>query len=234
MVNFHYISVLLDMMYGIEMEDQDVEELGLLAWERIGNKNTRMYRIKMCIDPTDNSITLPCNALDSNDNSCVELVTASWEDWERVTNKTWNGDFTTEVIETQIEAQKRYNSQWYLPGKVLKFDQVGDKLYFTRNYGMVNILYKGIEADEDGLPQLSEKEASAIATYIAYTQKFKEGMITNNGDILKMAEFLRQKWTQECDQARVTYLNQNDMNSILEIAYSWDRPRYGKSIKIIK
>ena len=63
-----------------------------------------MYRVKMCIDPTDNSITLPCNALDSNDNSCVELVTASWEDWERVTNKTWNGDFTTEVIETQIEA----------------------------------------------------------------------------------------------------------------------------------
>ena len=234
MVNFHYVSVLLDMLYGIEMEDQDVEELGLLAWERIGNKNTRMYRIRKCIDPTDNSIILPCNALDSNDNSCVELVTASWEDWERVTNKTWNGDFTTEVVETQIEAQKCYNSQWYLPGKVLKFDQVGDKLYFTRNYGMVNILYKGIEADEEGLPQLSEKEANAIATYIAYTQKFKEGMITNNGDILKMAEFLRQKWTQECDQARVTYLNQNDMNSILEIAYSWDRPRYGKSIKIIK
>lgn len=234
MVSFHYISVLLDMLYGIEMEDQDVEELGLIAWGLIGNKNIRMYRIRMCIDPTDNSITLPCNALDTNGESCVELVTSSWEDWERVTNKTWNGDFATEIIESQIEAQKYYNSSWYLPGKVLKFNQVGDKLYFTRNYGMVNILYKGIEADEEGLPQLSDKEANAIATYIAYTQKFKEGLITNNGDIIKASEFLKQKWNQECDQARISYLNQNDMNSVLEIAYSWDRPRYGKGYKGIK
>jgi hypothetical protein len=56
-----------------------------------------------------------------------------------------------------------------MPGKVLKYQQVGDKLYFTHNYGMINILYKGIEADEEGLPMLSDKEANAIATYIAYT-----------------------------------------------------------------
>jgi hypothetical protein len=44
----------------------------------------------------------------------------------------------------------------------------------------VNILYKGILADEDGLPELTDKEATAIATYIAYVTKFKEGLITNN------------------------------------------------------
>ena len=41
MQNFHYIAVLLDMMYGLELEDQDVEEYGLMAWELIGNKNRK-------------------------------------------------------------------------------------------------------------------------------------------------------------------------------------------------
>jgi hypothetical protein len=56
-------------------------------------------------------------------------------------------------------------------------------LYFTHNYGKVTILYKGILADEEGLPELSDKEATAIATYIAYVTKFREGLITNNAAI---------------------------------------------------
>ena len=44
MNDFHYISVLLDMLYGIEIEDEDMEELGLIAWGLIGNKNTKLYR----------------------------------------------------------------------------------------------------------------------------------------------------------------------------------------------
>jgi hypothetical protein len=37
MTNFHYVSVLLDMLYGIELEDSELEEYGLLAWGLIGN-----------------------------------------------------------------------------------------------------------------------------------------------------------------------------------------------------
>jgi hypothetical protein len=86
MQNFHYVSVLLDMLYGINMDDADMEEYGLLAWESIGNKNRKMYRFSTMIDPSDNSITLPCNALDINGDSCIELVTASYEDWNSHTN----------------------------------------------------------------------------------------------------------------------------------------------------
>ena len=171
MNDFHYISVLLDMLYGIEIEDQDMEEYGLLAWNLIGNQNTKLYRARLCINPKDNSITLPCNAL--NNGGCVELVTASWEDWERVTNKSEFGDLNTAFIETAIESEKVYQSPWYLPGKILKYEQVGDKLYFTHNYGTVNVLYKGVLADEEGLPKITDKEATAIATYIAYILKFK-------------------------------------------------------------
>lgn len=229
MNNFHYISVLLDMLYGIEMEDQDLEELGLLAWGKIGNRNIKLYRVQLCIDPTDNSVTLPCNAsFDNTGKNCVELVTSTYEDWERDTNYSVYGDQTTSWVESNIEAQKFYQSQFYLPGKVLKYEQVGDKLYFTHNYGVVNVLYKGVLADEEGLPELTDKEATAIATYIAYITKFKEGLITNNGDIMRLSQILEQKWLKECDQARVQYLSQNAMNNILDAKTNWNRNCYAK------
>ena len=229
MTKFHYISVLLDMLYGIEMEDDDMEELGLLAWNLIGNKNTRLYRYTACIDPRDNSITLPCNALSDLGDHCVEAVTGLYEDWNRTTNISDYGDLNSSIIEQTIEGEKYFQSPWYLPGKLLKYQQVGDKLYFTHNYGKVNVLYKGIQADEDGLPELSDKEATAIATYIAYITKYKEGLITNNPNIIGLANSLKTQWLQQCDQARVTYLNQNDMNNVLDVVKSWDRVPYGKT-----
>lgn len=234
MNNFHYVAVLLDMMYGLELEDQDLEEYGLIAWGLIGNKNRKLYRYQACINPSDNSVTLPCNALDVNGDSCVEAVTSSYEDWERVTNYSEYGDNNTSFVEQSIEAEKFYQSPYYIPGKLLKYEQVGDKLYFTHNYGKVNILYKGILADEDGLPELTDKEANAISTYIAYVIKFREGLQTNNAAITNQANLLYSMWLKQCDQARVSYLNQNDMNNILDIKASWDRKSYGKSYKPIR
>lgn len=234
MNNFHYVSVILDSMYGVELEDEDVEEIGLLAWGLIGNRNTKLYRYSTFINPKDNSVTLPCNAIDANGDSLVELVTSSYEDWSRVTNKHDFGDYDTSYVEHAIESEKFYQSPYYLPGKVLKYEQVGEKLYFTHNYGKVNILYKGIIMDEEGLPQLSDKEAIAIATYIAYITKFKEGMITNNKDTVQIANTLKQQWAQQCDQARTRPLSQNDIDAVGDVIASWDRKRYGVGYKIIK
>ena len=235
MNNFKYVLVLLDLLYNIEIEEEEAEELGLLGWNLIGNKNIKFYRYKAKIDPKDLSVTLPCNAvLNNGGDTCIELVTTGYEDWESVTNKTNFGDLSSSIIEESIEAQKYYQSPYYMPGKMLKYHQVGDKLYFTHNYGTVNILYKGVLVDENGLPELTDKEATAIATYIAYIVKFKEGLITNNTNIINMSNLLKAQWLQQCDQARITYLNQNDMNNILEIKNSWDRANYKKSFKVIR
>lgn len=234
MQNFHYIQVLLNMVYGIEIEDSDMEELGLVAWGYIGNKNRKLYRYTAKIDPSDNSITLPCNALDINGDSCIELVTSCYEDWSSVSNKIDFGDFSTAYTEQYIEGNKRYQGNYYLPGKVLKYEKVGDKLYFTHNYGKVNILYKGILFDEDGLPEITDKEAMAIATYIAYTVKFKEGLRTNTKESLEMTRALYQQWTKQCDQARVKQLSQNDFDTILDASTSWDRKRFGFGLKAFK
>lgn len=234
MNNFHYTAVLLDQMYGIQIEDADLEELGLIAWDLIGNKTRKLYKYSTNIDPSDNSVTLPCNALDLNGDSCVELVTTSYEDWNRNTNITDFGDQSTAFAEQYIESAKQYQGSYYLQGKVLKYEQVQNKLYFTHNYGRVNILYKGIIADEEGLPELTDKEAVAIATYIAYVSKFKEGLKTNNGDIIKMSQVLEGRWLKQCDQARVKQLSQNDMDAILEAGVSWDRKRYGFGYKPLR
>ena len=216
----------------MQLEDEDMEEIALIGWNLIGNKNIKLYRFSQYIDPIDNSITLPCNALING--GCVEAVTASYEDWERVSNKKEWGDLNSAFVEHSIEAEKYYQGNFYIPGKLLKYQQVGDKLYFTHNYGKINVLYKGVLVDEDGLPELTDKEANALATFVAYTQKYKEGLLTNNPNITKQASELYQLWSKQCDQARITYLNQNDMNNILDIIHSWDRHNYNKSTKILK
>ena len=234
MNNFHYISVLLDLKYGIELEDEDLEELGLLAWKKIGNQTVKLYRYRACIDPRDNSVTLPCNTLGNTGETVVEAVTLDFEDWDHVTNYSYNGNPNSSFIEENIEHGKYYTNPLYMSGKMVSYEQVKDKLYFPDNYGVVNILYKGILADEDGLPELTDEEASAIATFIAYILKFRESLATNNKDVLQQANNLFIMWTRECDQARITYLNQNDMNNIFQAKSSWDRPLYAKSNKPIR
>lgn len=224
-VNFHYIAVLLDMLYGLELEDEDIEEIGLIAWNLIGNKTTRLYSYSTKIDSEDNSIKLPCNA------SSIESVTIPCEDWSRVTNYSENGDPRTAFIEQYIESSKIFKSPYHVSGKLVKYHQTGDVLYFPENYGTVNILYKGILMDEEGLPELSDKEANAIATYIAYVDKYKEGLKTNNAGLIQLAQDLERKWLKQCDQARVTNLNTNDMNEILDVKGSWDRKSYGIGYK---
>lgn len=222
--NFHYVSVLLDQFYGIEMEDENLEEMGLIAWNLIGNKDTKLYKYRTCLD-SDNSLILPCNATE------VESVTTSYEDWKRVTNYSENGDQNTSFVENYIEAEKIYTSPYYQSGKLIPYTQSGRRLYFSKNYGTLNILYKGIVADEEGLPLLTDSEALAIATYIAYYVKYKEGLKTNNGNIINLATTLEQKWLKQCDQARVTRLSQNEMNEILNVKDSWNRHNYGYSYK---
>ena len=127
MTNFHYIAVLLDMMYGIEMDDEDLEEIALVGWNMIGNKNVRLYKCSLAIDPSDNSVTLPCNILGNGlaeNESCVEAVTTSYEDWNRTTNDSDFGDHRSFWIENANEEQKYYQSPYYMSGKLLKYHQI--------------------------------------------------------------------------------------------------------------
>jgi hypothetical protein len=49
------------------------------------------------------------------------------------------------------------------------------------------VLYRGQVLDDEGLPEITDKEATALATYCAYITKLKEGMSTNNTVMINLA-----------------------------------------------
>ena len=228
MNDFNYIYTVPNSLYGLELEPGQFEELGLTAWNLIGNKTVRLYNYSADISCDDLSVQLPCNC------DIIEAVTYNHEDWNYSTNKTVNGDYNSQFTEQYIEARKLYQAPLYISGKYAKYERVGDTLYFDKDYGKVNILYKGIILDEDGLPQVNEKEALAIATYIAFATKQKQGWITNNQNIIQLAQYLYQQWLKYCDSARVPLsIDQNIMNQVLDAKSSWNRKVYNKAYKPI-
>jgi hypothetical protein len=102
-------------------------------------------------------------------------------------------------------------------------------------FNEVIILYKGFVADEDGLPYLNGKEVDAIAAFCAHADMFKASIRTRDQATLQLAQLMEQKWKNLCTQARVSeYINQNEMDEILNVQTSWDRKRFGKSFKPIR
>ena len=228
MNDFNYIYTVANSLYGLELEPEQFEELGLTAWNLIGNKTVRLYNYSADISCDDLSVQLPCNC------DIIEAVTYNHEDWNYSTNKTVNGDYNSQFTEQYIEARKLYQAPLYISGKYAKYERVGDILYFDKDYGKVNILYKGVILDEDGLPKVNEKEALAIATYIAFATKQKQGWITNNQNIIQLAQYLYQQWLKYCDSARVPLsIDQNTMNQVLDAKSSWNRKVYNKAYKPI-
>jgi hypothetical protein len=63
-------------------------------------------------------------------------------------------------------------------------------------------LYHSEQLDEDDLPLITDKEAMAIAAYIAYTIKYKEALRTNNANTLQIAQLIKTQWLQYCNAAR--------------------------------
>ena len=231
MNNFHTVGFQAHLLYGVELQEEDIEEIGLLAWQRIGNKRVRTYRYCTSVDcDGDGSIELPCNA------DIIEAVTYGFEDWNYTDNIKPNGDVNSAFTEGYIESRKAFNNPLYISGKLVKYERVGDKLYIISGYnGKIIILYRGIILDDDGLPELTDKEVDAIAAYCAYTAKFKQYLQTNNKDILQAAQFLQNEWNRLCDAARVSeYISQNEMNDILDAKTSWNRKVYGKTYKFSK
>ena len=227
MNDFHYGLSLLETLYGLSMTEEEYEETALIAWGLIGNKRTRLYRYSTCVSNCEEGIQLPCNA------DILEAVTTDFEEWNYSTHDTPNGDINSAFVESYIEHRKAFRNPLYLSGKLIHYERVGDMLYFDRPYGKINILYKGLILDDDGLPEITDKEATALATYCAYIIKFKEGIMTNNTNIIQMANMLKQQWNVQCDQARVDhYMSQNQWDEVLDAKTSWNRKQYNKSLKI--
>lgn len=229
MANFHYALTLAQILHDVEGDIEDLEEIGLVAYNFIGNKNTQLNKIILDVNCETGEIDLPCGV------DFIEAVTyCGYEDWNYTSNSQNYGDSSSLYTENYIESQKTFLDPHYISGKFVKYRKIGNKLYVNKGLGKVIVLYHTELLDNDGLPEINEKEAIAIADYIAYVTKYKEAIRTNNKNILQLAQDLKQQWLFHCDAARVPEkISQNEVDQILNAQTSWDRKQYGRSYKPI-
>ena len=227
-MNFRYALTLAQTLYDVEGDSDTLIDIGLVAHNFIGNKFTQLHKTQLNVNCEDGSIQLPCGV------DIIEAVTYCGEDWNYTSNTKSNGDTSSLYTENYIESRKAFLDPHYMSGKFVKYRKVGDKLYVNKGLGKVVLLYHTEILDKDGLPEINDKEAIAIANYIAYVVKYKEAIKTNNQAVLMMAQELKQQWLFHCDAARVPeHVSQNEMDAILDAQSSWNRKTYGRSYKSI-
>lgn len=226
MNNFKYAISLAQMLYDIDINDMDtLIEIGLIAYGFIGNKNTHLA--SQIVEVKNGIVKLPCKA------DLVEAITSPQiEDWSYTSNVKNYGDFNTLNVEQYIERAKHVVDPLYISGRLIKYRREGDYIYVTEPVQEVCVLYHTENLDEDDLPRINDKEAIAIADYIAYTVKYKEALRTNNSTTFQLAQTIKKQWLIHCDAARVPeYVNQNEMNDLLEVMSSSNRKVHGRSYK---
>ena len=226
--NFKYAISLAQMLYDIDINDMDtLIEIGLVAYNFIGNKNTQLKSEIVNVDTKSGLVKLPCKA------DLVEAITyPNSEDWSYTSNVKNFGDYNTLNVEQYIEKSKQSIDPLYMSGRFVKYRREGNYIYVTEDIGQVAILYHVETLDEDDLPLINDKEAVAIADYIAYTVKYKEALRSNNSAVFQMAQTIKRQWLIHCDAARVPeYVTQNEMNDLLDVTSLHNRKVHGRSYK---
>ena len=228
MNNFRYAITLAQMLYDIDINDMDtLIEIGLIAHNAIGNKNTSLKAEIVSVDQKSGLVKVPCKA------DLIEAITyPNAEDWSYTSNVKNHGDYNTLNIEQYIEKSKQSVDPLYISGRFVKYRREGNYIYVNDKVEQVCVLYHTEQLDEDDLPLINDKEALAIADYIAYTIKYKEALRSNNQAVFQMAQIIKKQWQIHCDAARVPeYVNQNEMNDLLEVMSSANRKVHGRSFK---
>ena len=226
--NFKYAISLAQTLYDVDINDMDtLIEIGLVSYNFIGNKNTQLSSEIVDVDRRSGLVKLPCKA------ELIEAVTyPSMEDWNYTSNVKNYGDFNSLNVEHYIERSKQAVDPLYISGRLVKYRREGNYIYVNENIDKVCVLYHTESLDEDDLPLINDKEAVAIADYIAYTIKYKEALRSNNSAVFQMAQTIKKQWLLHCDAARVPeYVSQNEMDDLLEATSSHNRKVHGRSYK---
>lgn len=223
---FYTAHAHLHDFHGISIDEDEFETIAIHAYDKIGNKRTRMYKIG---GMTENCVfELPCNVLE------LEMVTECVED-HQIKDDLYNINVDNRVAETVLDKSNATpDGFYYMNGRMIDYELDEHKLHFKKNL-YVNVLYKGELLDDEGLPKLNHKQVEAIANYCAYTHLYKKGLATRDPNTIQLANMIKAEWNRTVENARVPeYMNQNEINEILQAQSSWDRKRYNVSFKPLR
>lgn len=233
--NFNTAYTQARELYGIELNPDEFESLGLIAWTKIGNK---MYTLKTITLPVQSQgkgnsslVVLPCDADE------IESVFLNFPDYQKTNNLQETPLIYNQYVEKYIDLRRGENkSPYFREGQLVKYRVVDNRtIEVMIEEGEVNVLYKTISYDDNDLPLLNLKEIDAIAAYCAYSIMFKQSLMSRDSATFQMAQVLEQKWKQLCSHARTPMsMSQNDFDRIGDARMSWDRKTYGKTFKPIR
>lgn len=219
----------LSDVHGVELDEDTFLVYAMSAYRRIGNRISKMKLLRARPQKDREFGWYVCIPEDCE---AIEVITLPFED-AQITSNVANGvGWFTHPIEQTIEHTKHNHDELYIPGKIIPFNEVGNKIYFTEPYPLVNILYKGSYSDDEGLPFITEKEADAIALYCAYCFYYKKALSTKDNITLQFAQMLYKQWQQAVSQARIPQdISQNEVNQILDVMTSHGRHMFGRTTK---
>ena len=224
--DIHAVIPMIRMLYDIDINTTEFEDLAVNAWEQIGSKHTRLYRY--VANTKDKMLELPCNL------DVIESVHIPINDAQMTSNQDIFHSIQTLWVENYIDLWKRLESPIVGRGKLVKYWEAGNQLQFSRDYRNVMIIYHGVIVGDDGLPLVNEKEQRAIAANIAYVYIYKEALKKRDKALIELSQLVKRDWLKYCNAARIpSNLSQNDMDQILDVKVRWDRKQFGKSIKPI-
>lgn len=215
---------LVETLYGMQADTDTFEDVALAGWELIGNKHTRLYRY--IGDTVNCELPLPCNV------DVLESVHIPVVDAQMTSNKTDFIDQESVLVENYINAWQTAVDPFNGKGKLVRYKEGDNTLYFSRDYKNVKVVYHGIIVDDEtGLPLINEREMKAIAAFVAWRQLFKEGLWKRDASTIRIAQEIQTEWLKRCNAARLKdHLTQNDMDAILDVRTRWDRKQFSKSL----
>lgn len=217
-------------LYGVELDEDKFETYAMSAWRKIGNKECKMNVVQLT--PEKDPMGGGWYICKPSDLEAIEAITLCFEDAQdtsSIFNHIGNYNYT---MENWIEATKFDMDSQYISGKFVKFDEVGDRIYFKEPFKSVNLLYKALAVDSEGLPFINDKEAEAIAAYCAFVEDNRKARLTKDPNTMQIAQMEEMRWKRLCDAARVPEsISQNEMNNILDAAVSRDVHNYGRTYK---
>lgn len=106
-------------------------------------------------------------------------------------NKTLYNSVETLFVENYIEAWKQLDNPYYHRGKLVKYKEGNNTLYFSKDYRKVMVIYHGIFVDDEGLPLVNDKELNAIAAYVAYSLTYREGIKMRDKALMEIAQIMK-------------------------------------------
>ncbi len=226
-LNFMSGLARLHSIHGLSIDENDYLELAFSAWDKIGDKAMGIYQLK--VEHFEGAtIKLPCNYYS------VEAIVS---DRLPIVAREQN-IFTLEQYNSLLYqyGRKPFSSDLYnIRGQFTNYSIIDSTVIFEQKDSeylkdsTVTIYHKGVLSDSDGYPLITERQAEAIAFYVAYILEHRR-LLRRIGDA-NLVTYLKQEWSKACARARVDeYISQNTMDLILDAQTSWNRKKWNLSL----